>query len=74
MNKFSKLIGLIRVLAYTIAGCPSGSAKDNKTERVKLGVVGTKNYEWVSVKDRLKKKNIDLQLVEFRDYTQPNEA
>ena len=29
---------------------------------------------WESVKDRLKKKNIDLQLVEFTDYTQPNAA
>ena len=74
MKKFSKLIGLIGVLAFTIAGCASGSAKDTKTETVKLGVVGTKNDEWESVKDRLKKKNIDLQLVEFTDYTQPNAA
>ncbi|MET1240486.1 MetQ/NlpA family ABC transporter substrate-binding protein, partial [Enterococcus faecalis] len=57
-----------------IAGCASGSAKDTKEETVKLGVVGTKNDEWESVKDRLKKKNIDLQLVEFTDYTQPNAA
>ena len=28
MKKFSKLIGLIGVLAFTIAGCASGSAKD----------------------------------------------
>ena len=41
-EKFSKLIGLIGVLAFTIAGCASGSAKDTKTETVKLGVVGTK--------------------------------
>ena len=74
MKKFSKLIGLIGVLAFTIAGCASGSAKDTKTETVKLGVVGTKNDEWESVKERLKKKNIDLQLVEFTDYTQPNAA
>lgn len=75
MKKFSKLIGLIGVLAFTIAGCASGTAKDTKTETVKLGVVGTKNDEWESVKDRLKKKkNIDLQLVEFTDYTQPNAA
>ena len=74
MKKFSKLIGLIGVLAFTIAGCASGSAKDTKEETVKLGVVGTKNDEWESVKDRLKKKNIDLQLVEFTDYTQPNAA
>lgn len=51
MKKFSKLIGLIGVLAFTIAGCASGSAKDTKTETVKLGVVGTKNDEWESVKD-----------------------
>ena len=49
MKKFSKLIGLIGVLAFTIAGCASGSAKDTKTETVKLGVVGTKNDEWESV-------------------------
>ncbi len=64
--------GLIGVLAFRIAGCASGSAKDTK-KTVKLGVVGTKNDEWESVKDRLK-KNIDLQLVEFTDYTQPNAA
>lgn len=27
MKKFSKLIGLIGVLAFTIAGCASGSAE-----------------------------------------------
>ena len=73
-EKFSKLIGLIGVLAFTIAGCASGSAKDTKTETVKLGSCRNKNDEWESVKDRLKKKNIDLQLVEFTDYTQPNAA
>ena len=30
MKKFSKLIGLIGVLAFTIAGCASGSAKEQK--------------------------------------------
>ena len=40
-EKFSKLIGLIGVLAFTIAVVHRG-AKDTKTETVKLGVVGTK--------------------------------
>lgn len=71
MKKFSKLIGLIGVLAFTIAGCASGSAKDTKTETVKLGVVGTKNDEWESVKDRLKKKNIDLQLENLQTIRNP---
>lgn len=71
MKKFSKLIGLIGVLAFTIAGCASGAAKDTKTETVKLGVVGTKNDEWESVKDRLKKKNIDLQLENLQTIRNP---
>lgn len=74
MKKFSKVIGLIFVLGFVLAGCTSGNAKDSKTTTVKLGVVGANNEVWESVKDRLKEQDIDLQIVEFSDYTQPNAA
>ncbi|MEI5994979.1 MetQ/NlpA family ABC transporter substrate-binding protein [Candidatus Enterococcus mansonii] len=74
MKKTVKIIGLVLAIGVVLAGCSSGSAKNQKNEVVKLGVVGANNEVLESVKDRLKEEGIDLQLVEFSDYTQPNAA
>lgn len=74
MKKFVKIIGLALTVGVVLAGCSSGTAKSEKTEVVKLGVVGANNEVLESVKERLKKDGIDLQLIEFSDYTQPNAA
>lgn len=74
MKKTIKFIGLALTIGFVLAGCSAGSAKEEKNEVVKIGVVGANNDVLESVKERLKEDGIDLQLVEFSDYTQPNAA
>ncbi|MHC5229621.1 MetQ/NlpA family ABC transporter substrate-binding protein [Enterococcus sp. LJL99] len=74
MKKLGKLFIGIIALGVVLVGCSTGNAKNNEKQVVKLGVVGANNEVWESVKDRLKDQNIDLELVEFSDYTQPNAA
>lgn len=74
MKKTIKIIGLALTIGLVLTGCSTESAKSEKNEVVKLGVVGANNEVLESVKERLKDDGIDLQLVEFSDYTQPNAA
>ncbi|MGL4695022.1 MetQ/NlpA family ABC transporter substrate-binding protein [Enterococcus larvae] len=74
MKKTVKILAAVALAGLVLAGCSSGSAKNSKTETVKLGVVGANNEVWESVKDRLKDEDIDLEIIEFSDYTQPNAA
>lgn len=74
MKRLGKLFIGILVLGIVLAGCSTGNAKNDEKQVVKLGVVGANNEVWESVKDRLKDENIELELVEFSDYTQPNAA
>ncbi|MBL1226417.1 MetQ/NlpA family ABC transporter substrate-binding protein [Enterococcus sp. BWR-S5] len=74
MKKTVKILAVAALAGLVLAGCSSGSAKSDKTEKVKLGVVGANNEVWESVKDRLKSEDIDLEIIEFSDYTQPNAA
>ncbi len=63
------------VVILSLAGCSSKSSSSEKTvQKVKLGVIGADTDVWDSVKKRLKKQNIDLELVKFTDYNQPNAA
>lgn len=59
--------------AFFITACGGTQAKE-KTTTVKLGVVGDDSDVWDDVKERLKKDNIQLEIVKFTDYTQPNAA
>ncbi|MBL1229812.1 MetQ/NlpA family ABC transporter substrate-binding protein [Enterococcus sp. BWB1-3] len=74
MKRTVKFLAAIALAGIVLAGCSSGSAKIDKNEVVKLGVVGANNEVWESVKDRLKEENIELEIIEFSDYTQPNAA
>ncbi|MGM0218163.1 MetQ/NlpA family ABC transporter substrate-binding protein [Enterococcus sp. AZ126] len=74
MKKTIKIIGLALTIGFVLAGCSAGNAKSEKNETVKIGVVGANNEVLESVKERLKDDGIDLQLVEFSDFTQPNAA
>ncbi|MGC6769888.1 MetQ/NlpA family ABC transporter substrate-binding protein [Enterococcus sp. LJL51] len=74
MKKTVKILAALAFVGLVLAGCTSGNAKSTKTEVVKLGVVGANNEVWESVKEELKKEDIDLEIIEFSDYTQPNAA
>lgn len=78
MKKNFKNLGLV-VLAFLLIGglaaCGSGGkASNSSVEKVKIGVVGSDTDVWDTVVKRLKKKNIEVELVKFTDYTQPNAA
>ncbi len=78
------LFGLAVVFSLVVLGaCGSSSSSttdssksaSSKTETVKIGVVSDSAAEiWKDVAKRLKDQNINLKIVEFTDYNQPNEA
>ncbi|MEG2292337.1 MAG: MetQ/NlpA family ABC transporter substrate-binding protein [Carnobacterium sp.] len=75
-----KRIGLITLAAAFIfilgaCGVKGTGDKADKVEKVKIGVVSESAIEiWKDVAKRLKDQNIDLEVVEFTDYNQPNIA
>lgn len=63
--------------AFTLAACGTNnnSSTSSNSKSVKVGVVGTSDDKiWDSVISRAKKQGIDVQLVHFTDYNQPNAA
>lgn len=81
MKKLSKVLCAC-LLSLSLAACsnnnePSGEPTDNPTDEritVKLGVVGTTNEWWDPAIEALKEDGIDLELVVFSEYVQPNRA
>lgn len=77
MKKF--ILGSIALLGSVLllAACGGSQAKDSHekaVQKVKLGVVGENNEVWEDVKSRLKDDDIELEIVSFTDYSQPNAA
>lgn len=73
---FGLFIGLVGVLIGG-AACSEKTGKTvDKSEvtHVKLGVVGDSNEVWEPIIEKLKQENIEIELVKFSDYIQPNEA
>lgn len=84
MNYKKTLIASIAVLAAAgfIAGCgdqkaaaPAKSAAANKAVTIKVGVSPVPHGEILNaVKDQLAKEGVNVEIVEFTDYVQPNLA
>ncbi|MYV04602.1 MetQ/NlpA family ABC transporter substrate-binding protein [Lactobacillus rossiae] len=77
MNKRIRriLLGTASILALglVLAGC--GKSSSAKTTTVKVGIVGTDDEKiWKPIAQDVKKKGINLKIVTFTDYTQPNQA
>ncbi|MGY3778581.1 MetQ/NlpA family ABC transporter substrate-binding protein [Isobaculum melis] len=72
MKKWTVGLVLATILVLFV-GC-GNSKKDDNTNKVKIGLVGQNNEVWDYVKEELKKDGIDLELVVFDDYNQPNAA
>lgn len=68
----------IALLALALTGCGSkdnGSAADGDTVTVKLGVVGAIYDDiWKPAQEALKAEGINLEIVQFSDYVNPNNA
>ncbi len=82
--KKSLLVLLIFTLALSFIGCSKQEASSTSPEAepsnkeatvVKVGVVGTNEEEtWKFVKEKLASQNINLEIVVFTEYSQPNPA
>ncbi len=57
------------ILVFFITGCGSGSGK-----KYKVGVNGSNSKQWEYIKEEAAKKGINLEIVYFSDYVQPNRA
>lgn len=63
------------VLALGVSACGgSSNASSTDQQTVKIGVVGDSNEVWDPIIRNLKKDGINIKLVKFSDYVQPNEA
>lgn len=69
-------LSLVVASLFILAGCGNGegSADNEENTTVQLGVVGADTDVWDDVQERLADDGIDLEYVEFTEYSQPNRA
>lgn len=80
-KRFLAATALALPLALIMAGCAgaagsasSGAATDEATGPVRIGVVGAGDPYWDVYKDAAAAEGIEVELVDFSEYTQPNPA
>jgi D-methionine transport system substrate-binding protein len=61
-------LAILFILVLSIVGC----SKDN--EAIKIGVSGTDNRIWDFVAEKAEKEGLNIEIVSFSDYVQPNLA
>ncbi|GAB2551874.1 MetQ/NlpA family ABC transporter substrate-binding protein [Leucobacter ruminantium] len=77
LKKSGIVFASIAAFSLALTGCASGGASDEgskKTETVRLGVVGESNPYWTDFVDAAAEEGIEVDLVDFQDYNQPNPA
>ena len=83
MKKFAALIASLLLVVFAVAGCgsdnkqaaSSSSSSSSQGKVLKVGATAVPHAEILEVvKPLLAKEGIDLQIVEFSDYVQPNIA
>ncbi|BAC15121.1 lipoprotein [Oceanobacillus iheyensis HTE831] len=68
---------LLALLSFTLflAACGSDNAKAGDEEvTVKIGVNGADGVQWPLLKEKAAEEGINIELIEFADYTLPNNA
>lgn len=66
-------LGLLALVPLLVAfGCGKKAASNEKT--VKIGIMSSDERIWEPIKKKLSGEGINLKLVEFSDYNQPNKA
>jgi D-methionine transport system substrate-binding protein len=70
------LLALLVVFATAMAACGNSktSGGDTKEQTVKIGVSGSDTRVWDFVAKKAKKEGINIEIVRFSDYVQPNIA
>ena len=68
------LVSLAVLTAIVLAACGSKESGNSDTVKVKIGVNGADGVQWPLLKEKAAKEGIEIELVEFADYTLPNNA
>ncbi|KEZ48570.1 MULTISPECIES: MetQ/NlpA family ABC transporter substrate-binding protein [Metabacillus] len=68
------ILTLIAALAAFAAGCGNKTASGKEEVDVKIGVSGSDNRIWDFVAKKAEKEGINIEIVRFSDYVQPNLA
>lgn len=72
-GKFFALFGLVVALGIMVTGCMTMSTSSPSNKTVRVGIVGTTDKQiWEKVAQKVKKDGINLRIVTFSDYNQPN--
>ena len=66
-------IAVVPFLALTVA-CGGSAESGSGNESIKLGVVGASDPEWGLLTEAAAEDGIDLEVIDFAEYTQPNPA
>ncbi|MGM0198377.1 MetQ/NlpA family ABC transporter substrate-binding protein [Enterococcus sp. DIV1314a] len=78
MGAFKRILVFVGVIGGLVGliGCENNQSKTEETQvvHVKLGVVGDSNEVWEPIVEKLQEEKIEIELVKFSDYTQPNIA
>lgn len=75
-NKFKGIFLLVvaTLSFFVLAGCGNKASASDKTTTVKIGITGSDDRVLNLVAKKVKKEGINLKIVEFSDYSQPNTA
>lgn len=68
------LVSLAVLTAVVLAACGGKESGNGDTVKVKIGVNGADGVQWPLLKEKAAKEGIEIELVEFADYTLPNNA
>ena len=75
MKKIFKFSLLALSLVVLLGGCGKKTGdKESSASKIKVGIVGSESEVWEHIREEVKKDGIDLELVFFSDYNQPNRA
>ena len=67
-------ITVLTVVLLSACGSSDASNADGETVKVKIGVNGSDGAQWPILKEKAAKEGIEIELIEFQDYTLPNNA
>ncbi|MCM3087922.1 MetQ/NlpA family ABC transporter substrate-binding protein [Bhargavaea ginsengi] len=71
-----RILAIALIASLTLAACGGGSSDESggDTVEVKIGVNGADGAQWPILQEKAAKEGIEIELIEFADYTLPNNA
>lgn len=70
------ILAIALIVSLALVACGGGSSEESggDTVKVKIGVNGADGAQWPILQEKAAKEGIEIKLVEFADYTLPNNA